>query len=691
MECCGTLAGLAAGLCGIRTDETSRRINVKKDRLFGRTKVIIVMCGIAGFFQSDNSMSPVERRGLIGRMCDVITHRGPDDAGYYVENGLAIGMRRLSIIDVATGHQPISNEDGSIWIVFNGEIYNFAALRADLIARGHVFRTRTDTETIIHLYEEEGERCVERLRGMFGFAIWDSRKNKLFIARDRTGKKPLHYTVTNGSFVFGSEIKSLLQFPGIERRANPEAISDYLSFGYVPDPATAFLGIHKLPAGHTLTFQDGRVTTRPYWDFNYAGNDHSPEQPESFYVERLRELIEDAVRVRLISEVPLGAFLSGGVDSSTVVAMMARASDQPVKTFSIGFSEASHDELKYARLTAERYKTDHHEFIVTPDVCRLVEEIVWHHDEPFADASSVPTYVVSKLAREHVTVVLSGDGGDELFAGYERYLVHQGRQRFERIPRWLRRGVMLPISQALPRAVYGKQFLRNVSLEGGARFVDSLFYFGEAAKRSLLSGSVQKRLNGHNSSESFEQIFAAPASTNQIDRLLYLDSKTYLPGDILTKVDRMSMAHSIEARVPLLDRELIDFVQTIPASFKLRGQTTKHILKQAMAGLIPDEIVNRPKMGFGVPLRKWLNNELREMLHDTLTDATARQRGLLDPRAVQALLDEHERGRRDNSLHLWGLMNLELWHRSFIDRQPQASFAGAKQVELRQLAVGASA
>ncbi len=651
------------------------------------------MCGIAGYFRAGRSgtSSPLAEHRLIEQMCDVITHRGPDDAGYHVEGGLAIGMRRLSIIDVATGHQPISNEDGSVWIVFNGEIYNFAELRATLVARGHSFKTHSDTETIVHLYEEEGERCVERLRGMFGFAIWDRRQNKLFIARDRTGKKPLHYTMTDGAFVFGSEIKSLLQFPGLERNPNLEAISDYLTFGYVPDPATAFRGIHKLPPGHTLTFQDGRVTTRCYWDFNYEGSAQTPEQPESYYVERLRELIDEAVRVRLVSEVPLGAFLSGGVDSSTVVAMMARATEQPVKTFSIGFSEANFDELKYARLTAERYKTDHHEFVVTPDVCRLVEEIVWHHDEPFADASSIPTYVVSKLAREHVTVVLSGDGGDELFGGYERYLIHQGRNGFEQIPRWFRRGVMLPLSRMLPRAVYGKQFLRNVSLDGGARFVDSLSYFGDTAKRNLLAGSMQKGLNGRNSSAAFEQIFDIPVSTSQIDRLLYLDSKTYLPGDILTKVDRMSMAHSIEARVPLLDSKLIEFVQTIPASLKLRGKTTKHILKLAMSDLIPSEIINRPKMGFGVPLKKWLNNELREMLHDTLTDQRARERGLLNPRAVRDLLNEHSRGRRDNSLHLWGLLTLELWHRSFIDRKPEQSFAGAKQMNLRQLAVGARA
>jgi asparagine synthase (glutamine-hydrolysing) len=375
------------------------------------------MCGIAGIYEPEMARGPVERRQLIGRMCDVITHRGPDDAGYHVEGGLAIGMRRLSIIDLATGHQPIANEDGSVWIVFNGEIYNFAELRADLIARGHTFTTRTDTETIVHLYEEYGESCVEKLRGMYAFAIWDRQARKLFLARDRVGKKPLHYALAGDALIFGSEIKSLLQCSDIKREVNLEAISDYLSFGYVPDPATAFRGIYKLPPGHTLTFQEGRLNLRPYWDFTCDGAaGREPARDENFYAERLRELLAEAVRVRLVSDVPLGAFLSGGIDSSTVVALMARQMGQPVKTFSIGFSEGDFDELEYARLAARHFGADHHEFVVTPDVCKLVEEIVWHHDEPFADASSIPTYVVAKMAREHVTVVLSGDGGDELFA-----------------------------------------------------------------------------------------------------------------------------------------------------------------------------------------------------------------------------------------------------------------------------------
>ncbi len=641
------------------------------------------MCGIAGFFGPEENFDSTERRELVKRMCDIIEHRGPDDEGFYVEDGVALGMRRLAIINLVTGRQPISNEDGSIWIVFNGEIYNFIELRDELVALGHTFQTHSDTEAIVHLYEEMGEACVERLRGMFGFAIWDRRERKLFMARDRVGKKPLHYSLVGDTLIFGSEIKSILQHPAVEREVNVEAISDFLSFGYVPEPATAFRGITKLPPGHTLTFKNGRLSTRCYWDFDYRQNDEA-ESPldESYYIERLRELIAESVKLRLISDVPLGAFLSGGIDSSTVVAMMARQMDRPVKTFSIGFSESSFDELHHARITARYFNTDHHEFVVTPDVCNIVEDIVWHHDEPFGDVSSIPTYMVSKMAREHVTVILSGDGGDELFAGYERYLVDKDRRVFERIPGFIRRNLMHRASRVLPRAVYGKNFLRNVALEGDARYVDSLSYFDEDAKRELLSTDIRRALNGRDSSAGFRQLLTVPPSEEHINRLLYLDSKTYLPGDILTKVDRMSMAHSIEARVPLLDYKLIEFVQTIPASLKLRGRVTKHILKEAVRGLIPDQIIDRPKQGFGVPIGKWFNNELRDMLHDTLTDSRTRQRGYFNQHEVEAILNEHARGRRDNSRHLWGLLTLELWQRTFIDGNGANNGAGSRSKRL---------
>lgn len=642
------------------------------------------MCGIAGFLEPNPALTAIERRDVIQRMCDVIAHRGPDDEGFYVDGGLALGMRRLSIIDLATGHQPISNEDGSVWIVFNGEIYNYAELRTGLLQRGHQFRTNSDTETIVHLYEELGDRCVEKLRGMFGFAIWDAREQKLLLARDRLGKKPLHYAQLGGGLVFGSEIKSLLQFPSMKREANLESVSDFLSFGYVPEPQTAFRGIHKLLPGHTLSFKNGHVSTRCYWDFKYNG-DSAPYKDERTYIEELRHEIDEAVRIRLMGEVPLGAFLSGGIDSSTVVGTMAGLMEQPVKTFSIGFSEASFDELEFARLTAQRFNTNHHEFIVTPDVCRLVEEIVWHHDEPFADVSSIPMYVVSKMAREHVTVVLSGDGGDEVFAGYERYAIHKRREVFERIPGAARRGLMLPLSHSLPHLTPGKNYLRNIALDPAARYVDSLAFFDEKAKRRLLSDATARLLRQHDSTAAFRQLFNVSTSPDRIDHLIYLDSKTYLPGDILAKVDRMSMAHSIETRAPLLDHKLIEYVQTIPGSLKLHGMETKHILKRAVAGLVPDEIIHRPKKGFSVPIRQWFKRELKDLLHDTLSDQRTRERGLLNPRAVRALVNEHQLGRRDHAQQLWGLLTLELWHRAFIDQRPEMSFEGAKTLGLQQL------
>jgi asparagine synthase (glutamine-hydrolysing) len=645
------------------------------------------MCGIAGAVGLGIAANPAASRDLIGRMCGVIAHRGPDDEGHYVAGEVAIGMRRLAIIDIATGRQPLSNEDGTIWIVFNGEIYNYRELRAELIARGHRFQTRTDTETIIHLYEEEGERCVEKLRGMFTFAIWDERERALLLARDRLGKKPLHYTLAGDTLVFGSEIKSLLQHAGVKREVNLEAISDYLSYGYIPDPATAFKGIHKLPPGHTLTCKDGRVRTRRYWDFNYSG-ESGPVREESYYVERLRDLLAEAVRVRLESEVPLGAFLSGGIDSSTIVALMARAMNQPVKTFSIGFNESSFDELKYARRTAERFGTEHHEFVVTPDICRIVEDIVWHHDEPFADVSSIPTFVVSQMARQYVTVVLAGDGGDELFAGYEAYVREQKYDAAERLPAFVRRGLLRPLSQMMPRSAYGKRMLSHIARADGQRRVNAMSYFIEVAKRELLSVQVRRALNGYNSATAFERLYDTPASRARLDRHMYLDGKTYLPGDILVKVDRMSMANSLETRAPLLDHKLIEFVQTIPASLKLRGLETKYILKRAVTGLIPDEIIHRPKQGFDVPIKRWFNHELRQMLDDTLADQRTRERGYFNQQAVQALLAEHRRGRRDNARHLWGLLMLELWHRTFIDAAVTPAPSRPVAIDLARMATG---
>ena len=632
------------------------------------------MCGIAGFVDfrdASNARAEDERAQILENMCRVIRHRGPDDQGVMLKRGFALGMRRLSIIDLAGGHQPISNEDNAVTIVFNGEIYNYRELQSDLQSRGHRFRTNSDTETVVHAYEEFGASCVNHLRGMFAFAIWDDREKQLFIARDRVGKKPLYYSVTRrGTLVFGSELKSLLEHPDVERNINPQALDAYFSLGYVPDPLSIFDNVEKLPPGHHLTFTNGRLTVERYWDFSYdlngnGGNGHKAAD----YLDELRALLDEAVRLRLVSDVPLGAFLSGGIDSSTVVALMARHMDQPVKTFSIGFNEDSYDELKYARLTAKKFGTDHHEFLVTPDICEVVDSLAWHFDEPFADSSAIPTYVVSKLAREHVKVVLTGDGGDELFAGYSRYVTERHRSKFDSVPRIVKEGFMDPLSRRLPHGAWGRNYLHNVSLDPISRYLDNVSVFTGLNKDSLYTADFSDQLRNTSHLNSYFLELSRNVKTDAaLDSLLYIDSKTYLPGDILTKVDRMSMAVSLEARVPLLDHKLIEFVTRIPASMKLAGFETKHLFKQAIADLVPAEIVNRPKQGFGVPIQQWINQQLRERIRDTLNDPRTLQRGYVTRSHVELLLDEHERGRRDHAMALWSLLMLELWHRQYVDR-----------------------
>jgi len=632
------------------------------------------MCGIAGFIDYwDKAPGHSHERGrLLKRMCDVIRHRGPDDEGFLVKPGVALGMRRLSIIDLAGGHQPISGEDGKVTIVFNGEIYNFQELRPELEKRGHAFKTNSDTEAIVHAYEEYGAACANYLRGMFAFAIWDDRTRELYIARDRVGKKPLYYTVTpGGTLIFGSEIKSILEHPHVTTEINLEALDAYFTLGYVPDPLTIFRDIHKLPPGHYLTFTDGRLHTQQYWDFNFEPADSC--KPED-YMDELRALLDESVRLRLISDVPLGAFLSGGIDSSTVVALMAQNMNQPVKTFSIGFHEDSYNELKYARLTAKKLGTDHHEFFVTPQICDVVDDLVWHFDEPFADPSAIPTFMVSKLAREHVTVALSGDGGDELFAGYTHYVVQENRRASSALPKALRDGVMRPLSYRLPHGAWGRNYLHNISLDPIDRYLDSLSYFTELSKRALYTGDFQTALGTTDRVARRFREFASRVKTNEpLDQLLYIDSKTYLPGDILTKVDRMSMATSLEVRVPLLDHKLIDFVTRVPAPLKLNGIETKQLLKRVAKDLIPAEILNRPKQGFGIPLEQWINRQLRDQILETLRETRTRQRGYVNYKYVDLIVDEHHKGRRDHSFPLWSLLILELWHRQYIDRSPRVA------------------
>ncbi len=633
------------------------------------------MCGIAGFISSHEAPARAERAAVLEHMCRVITHRGPDDQGTMLtDDGAALGMRRLAIIDVAGGQQPLSGCDSALSIVFNGEIYNFQELKRDLEARGHRFHTHSDTETIVHAYEEYGERCVEHLRGMFAFAIWDARQRELFIARDRVGKKPLYYMLTaQGTLVFGSELKSLLAHPEVTRALNPEALDAYLTFGYVPDPLSIFRGIYKLPPGHHLKFDaQGRIALMQYWDFRYESITEVRDERE--YVAELRALLDEAVKIRLISEVPLGAFLSGGIDSCTVVGLMARHTNRPVKTFSIGFHEDSYDELKYARVAAKQFGTEHHEFVVTPDICRVVDELVWHFDEPFADPSAIPTYMVAKLAREHVTVALSGDGGDELFAGYTRYVTDRKRDGFARLPRALRHGVMQPLSRRLPHGAWGRNFLNNVALDPVERYMDSVSAFTSLSRTALYSADFRAQLHERNLAAARFRNYAAHVTTGDpLDVMLYLDSKTYLPGDILTKVDRMSMAVSLEARAPLLDHKLIEFVTRIPPALKLRGLETKHILKEAVRDLVPADILARPKQGFGMPLQQWINSELRDYIRDVLTEPRTRGRGYFNAGYVDLLFDEHSRRRRDHSTQLWTLFMLELWHRAYVDQTSATS------------------
>jgi asparagine synthase (glutamine-hydrolysing) len=626
------------------------------------------MCGITGFISKEKNLSVGNRRVLLEKMCASIKHRGPDEQGMLVRERAALGMRRLSIIDIETGQQPIYSEDNNLAIVFNGEIYNFEELKKELEALGHRFKTNSDTETILHAYEEFGTDCLEKLRGMFAFAIWNFREEILFIARDRVGKKPLFYSLTRaGNFIFGSELKTLLAHGESEKEIDFAALDAYLTFGYVPEEFCIFKNVQKLAPGHFLILKNGRVHTEKYWDFDYLTPSNIKTEVE--YVEVLREKIKEAIAVRLISEVPLGAFLSGGVDSSTIVAMMSEISPTPVKTFSIGFNEDTFNELKYARVIAERFGTEHHEFIVTPDLVDIIDDIVWHFDEPFSDSSSLPTFMVSKMAREYVTVVLSGDGGDELFAGYTRYVVDKKRSGLANLPKQFRKGILQRVSEKLPHGAYGKNYLYNVSLDPIDRYIDSLMQFNEPRKRSLYSKDFQAKLNsGFGAGERNFKRFAESVDTgNAIDQLLYLDSKTYLPSDILTKVDRMSMANSLEVRVPLLDHKLIEFVVNIPPELKMKGFETKHILKRAMGGIVPNEILYREKQGFGVPINEWINAQLKTRIHSDLSDRQTFERGYFEKSYIQMLLNEHSTGRRDHSSALWALWMLELWHRKFVD------------------------
>jgi asparagine synthase (glutamine-hydrolysing) len=620
------------------------------------------MCGICGIIYRDPQRAPDAQ--LLQRMNDAIVHRGPDDAGYGVSGPAGLAMRRLSIIDLSTGHQPIYNEDETAFIVFNGEIYNYRDLRPLLENQGHRFQTNTDTEVILHLYEQYGTDCVQHLNGMFAFAIWDERKRRLFLARDRLGKKPLYYTLTPHAFIFASELKAILECPDVPREVDGSVFPYLFTYGYVPCPQCIIKGVSKLPPGHILTYQDGQVSVRRYWHLRF---EEGKPQPRAYYVRRLRELLTAAVERRLMSDVPLGAFLSGGMDSSVVVGTMSRLMSEPVKTFSIGFEQESYDERPYARLIAQKFGTDHRERIVQPqDMVDALPKLVWHLDEPFFDSSIVPTYYVSKLAREHVTVALSGDGGDELFAGYKRY---DGYSRLESaflaLPETLRQHWLGALATRLPEGVRGKRYLQHVSQPLPQRYRDKVAFAERTSWNGHLFGeAVADSFADCDPSDLLGQYMQQVPAPETLAKQQYADIMTYLPDDILVKVDRASMACSLEARTPLLDYTVVEFAATLPKPLRLDRHTTKILLKEAMKDILPLEILQRKKKGFSVPVAQWLMKELKPRAAEVLLDPQSQARGYFAPFVVERLLRETDDARAGK--WIWAMLWTELWHRTFV-------------------------
>jgi asparagine synthase (glutamine-hydrolysing) len=626
------------------------------------------MCGIAGFYSREGQAS----LSVVRAMCDQIRHRGPDDEGYHVEGGCAIGMRRLSIIDLSTGHQPMANEDESVWVVFNGEIYNYQELRRDLLARGHRFATNSDTETLVHLYEEQGPEGLRRLRGMFAYAIWDARRRRIFLARDRFGKKPLYYSVLPEGLYFGSELKCL-HTAGVPSEIDTEALRLFFQFTYIPEPLTCFRAVRKLPAGSWLTYDaNGTVRQGRYWQFPTPVAETPADFSEANACAQLREKFDESVRIRMIADVPLGAFLSGGIDSSSVVASMALASPEPVRTFSIGFEESAYNELEYAAMVARQYRTDHHEIVVRPDAVDLVSRLVQHFDEPFGDSSAIPTFIVSEFAVQHVKVALSGDGGDELFAGYDRFQALDKLRKLDRVPQGLRAFISWAADR-LPYSAYGKNYLHMLSRPTALeRYFESNFapWF---LRHELLQKDWMLPADSAYLMRSLAD-FLLPDGADLLSQALFFETTQNLPGDMLVKVDRMSMANSLEVRCPLLDHELGEFAAGIPNAWKIKNGQGKYILLRALGDRLPPPLLTRHKMGFGVPLASWFRGALRPFLWDHLTSASFTGRAMVSPAFVERMLLEHDSGRRDNSHWLWSLLMLELWFRQ-LQRQPAAILA----------------
>ena len=627
------------------------------------------MCGITGIVRSDGAQID---RELLARMNDAIRHRGPDDDGFYFRDGVGLAMRRLSIIDLKGGHQPIHNSDRTAWIVFNGEIYNYRELRKQLEDRGHQFYTDSDTEAIVHAYDEYGTDCPKYLRGMFAFAIWDERAKSLFLARDRVGKKPLLYAQLNGQLVFGSEFMALLQHPDVSRDVNYEAIHHYLSFICVPAPLTAYQAIRKLQPGHSLLWKNGEIKLERYWQLDFSPKLSISEEEAG---ERVVDLLRDAVRVRLMSEVPLGAFLSGGIDSSAIVALMAQESSEKVKTFSIGFEEQDFSELHHARRVAEYVGAEHHEFIVRPDAMEILPTLVEHYGEPFADSSAIPSYYVSRETRKYVTVALNGDGGDECFAGYERYAAMNLAQRYARlVPGVIRNGVIRNFARALPEfrsranpLRKAQRFVDAASLSPVQRYLRWVSAFDEQAKVNLYSNHFRNEAAAFSTIGFIEPWFAGANGAGIVDASLLTDTMTYLPNDLLVKMDIASMTVSLEARSPFLDHHLMEFAASLPENLKLRGMTTKYLLKRVLKKFVPEENLTRAKMGFGVPIGHWFRGTMQPFLRETLLSEKALSRGLFNRDRVKQLIEQHVASKINHEHRLWSLLMLELWFQRFID------------------------
>ncbi len=623
------------------------------------------MCGIAGVVRRDGA--PVEE-ALVASMTAVLAHRGPDGQGVWVDGAAGLGHRRLAIIDLATGDQPMFSAEGRLAVVFNGEIYNFRELRRELEARGFTFRTTSDTEVLLRAYEAYGVDCLRHLRGMFAFALWDGSRRRLFLARDRAGIKPLVYAWDGRRLLFASELKGLLQDASLPRDLDWEALGDFLTYHYVPSPRTIFRAIRKLPPASYLILDvdGGEPEVQRYWDLRFQPDE---SRSEADWSAELRVQLQDAVRSHLVADVPIGAFLSGGLDSSTVVAMMAQAGASPVRTFAIGFGEADYDELAWARLVAQRYGTDHYEFVVKPEALDVLPQLAWQFDEPFADSSALPTYYVSKITREHVTVALSGDGGDESFAGYRRYARAQSlHESLDVMPGRLARSLFHAAGRLLPPGARGQRYAELRGASPVDRYFRMITAHRSRAMARVLTADALARVGPDRRADTFRSLAEEGHAPDYTSTLQYLDVRTYLPEDILTKVDRTSMLVSLEARVPLLDHHLMEFMATMPTRFKLRDGLGKRILRATVERDLPPEVLSRGKMGFGVPLDAWFRGELQGYARDVLLGARARQRGWLAPGPVARLLDQHRQGVRDHAGQIWGLICLEEWARRWLDR-----------------------